>query len=86
MASLAATLAIGYPEALEARAEERETRGLISIAMMSSFSSGLTANCTLQPPAKSPMLRIILIAISRIRWKVRSDNVIAGATVIESPV
>ena len=44
MASLAAIFAIGYPVAFEASADERETRGLISIAIMSSFSSGLTAN------------------------------------------
>ena len=49
MASLAAILAMGYPVALDANAEERDTRGLISMAMISSFSSGLTANCTLQP-------------------------------------
>ena len=46
--------------------EDRETLGFISIAMMSSFSSGLTANRTLHPPAKSPILLIILIAISLI--------------------
>ena len=44
MASLAAILAMGYPVALEANAEERDTRGFISMAIMSSFSSGLTAN------------------------------------------
>ena len=30
--------------AFEAKAEERETRGLISMAIMSSFASGETAN------------------------------------------
>ena len=44
MASFAATLAIGYPVAFEANAEERDTLGLISMAIISSFSSGLTAN------------------------------------------
>ena len=47
-------------------AEDRDTLGLISIAIISSSSSGLTANCTLQPPAKSPILRIILMAMSRL--------------------
>ena len=61
-----AILAIGYPVALLAKAEERETRGLISMAIISSFASGDTANCTLQPPSKSPILRIILIDMSRI--------------------
>ncbi len=86
MANFVAIFAIGYPVAFEASAEDLETRGLISMAIISSASSGLTANCTLQPPAKSPIFRIILIAMSRMRWKVRSDSVIAGATVIESPV
>src|SRR5690606_35865933 len=86
MANLAAILAIGYPVALLANAEERDTRGLISMAIIFSSSSGLTANCTLQPPAKSPILRIIWMAISRIFWYVLSLKVIAGATVIESPV
>ena len=86
MANLAATFAMGYPVALDASAEERDTRGLISIAMMSSFSSGDTANWTLQPPAKSPMLRIILMAMSRMRWNVESLKVMAGATVMLSPV
>ena len=44
MASLAATFAMGYPVAFEANADERETLGLISIAIISSFSSLLTAN------------------------------------------
>ena len=86
MANFAAIFAIGYPVALDAKAEERDTLGLISMAMISSSSSGLTANCTLQPPAKSPIERIIWIAISRIFWYVLSESVMAGATVIESPV
>ena len=44
MASFVAIFAIGYPVAFDAKAEERETLGLISIAIISSFSSGLTAN------------------------------------------
>ena len=52
----------------DANADERETRGLISMAMISSLSSLLTANCTLHPPAKFPILRIILMAIARIFW------------------
>ena len=56
------------------------------MAIISSLTSGETANWTLQPPAKFPIERIILIAMSRILWKVVSESVIAGATVIESPV
>jgi len=41
--SPAAILAMGYPVAFEAKALERLTRGLISMAMISSVS-GLTAN------------------------------------------
>ena len=59
IANLVATFAIGYPVAFDAHADERETLGLISMAIMSSFSSGETANCTLHPPSKSPIERII---------------------------
>ena len=44
MANFEAILAIGYPVALEAKAEDLLTLGLISMAMISSFSSGETAN------------------------------------------
>ena len=43
MASLVAIFAMGKPVALDARAEERETRGFISITIMRPLS-GLTAN------------------------------------------
>ncbi len=59
MANLVAIFAIGYPVAFEAKAEDLLTRGLISMAMISSRSSAETANCTLHPPAKSPMERIM---------------------------
>jgi hypothetical protein len=36
-ANFVAIFAIGYPVALDANAEERDTRGLISIATISSF-------------------------------------------------
>ena len=62
--NLAAILAIGYPVAFEANADERDTRGLISMPMISSFS-GFTENCTLQPPANFPIPFIILMARSR---------------------
>jgi hypothetical protein len=42
--------AIGYPVALDAKAEERDTR--VDFNRYDIFSSGETANCTLQPPAK----------------------------------
>ena len=49
-------------------------------------SSGFTANWMLQPPVSTPTARMMAIARSRIRWYSRSVSVIAGATVIESPV
>ena len=76
---------MGYPVALDAKADERLTRGLISIAIISSVS-GSSANCTLHPPAKFPRSRIIIIAVLRISCIAVSLKVIAGATVIESPV
>jgi hypothetical protein len=40
----------------------------------------------LHPPASTPISRMMAIAASRMRWYSRSLSVIAGATVIESPV
>ena len=85
MASLAAILAIGKPVAFEASAEDRETRGFISMTMMRP-SRGLTANWMLQPPVSTPTSRMIAMPRSRNRWYSRSVRVSAGATVIESPV
>ena len=55
------------------------------MAMISSVS-GLSANCTLHPPAKFPRSRIIRIAVLRMSCIAVSLRVMAGATVIESPV
>src|SRR5215208_7952903 len=85
MATLAAILAIGKPVAFEARAEDRDTLGFISITSIRP-SAGLTANWMLQPPVSTPTARIMAIATARIRWYSRSVSVMAGATVIESPV
>jgi len=70
---------------LDARAEERETRGFISTISISPFF-GLTANCTLHPPASTPISRMMAMAASRIFWYSTSLSVCAGATVTESPV
>src|SRR5882757_4977164 len=85
MASRAAILAIGKPVAFDARAEERDTRGFISMTM-SRPVDGSTANWMLQPPVSTPTARITSIATSRMIWYSRSVSVSAGATVIESPV
>jgi hypothetical protein len=84
-ASKAAILAMGKPVALEARAEERDTRGFISITRRRPVE-GSTANWTLEPPVSTPMTLSTSIASSRISWYSRSDRVWMGATVIESPV
>ena len=84
-ANRAAILAIGKPVAFEASALERETLGFISITTMSPFE-GLMANWILDPPVSTPIRRIQANAASRIFWYSTSDNVCAGATVIESPV
>ena len=82
---MAAIFAIGKPVALEASAEERETRGFISMTMMRPFS-GSMANWMLQPPVSTPTSRITAMPMSRSFWYSRSVSVIAGATVTESPV
>ena len=71
--------------AFDASAEERETRGFISMMTMRP-SAGLTANCTFEPPVSTPILRRHAIEASRMRWYSLSVSVSAGATVTESPV
>ncbi len=71
--------------ALDASADERETRGFISITISRPLS-GLTANCTFEPPVSTPISRRIAIDALRISWYSLSESVCAGATVIESPV
>ena len=48
-ASIAETRAIGKPVAFDARAEERDVLGLISITTILS-DTGSCANCTFVPP------------------------------------
>ena len=84
-ASLAAILAMGKPVALEASAEERDTRGFISM-IISSPSAGFTAIWTLEPPHSTPISRMMSTEASRRRWYSLSVRVCAGAMVMESPV
>jgi hypothetical protein len=84
-ASFAATLAIGKPVAFEASAEERETRGFISITIIRP-SCGQMANWTFEPPVSTPISRNTATEASRMIWYSLSVSVWAGATVIESPV
>ena len=76
---------MGKPVALEASAEERETRGFISMTIMRP-SLGLRANCTLEPPVSTPISRSTAMLASRMRWYSLSVSVCAGATVMLSPV
>jgi len=55
---------MGKPVALEARAEDRDTRGFISMTIISPVS-GWTANWTLEPPVSTPISRMMAMAASR---------------------
>ena len=55
---------MGNPVAFEASADDRETRGFISITIILP-SVGLTANWILHPPVATPTSRIIFIERSR---------------------
>ena len=76
---------MGKPVALDASADERETRGFISM-MMRRPVLGLTAHWTFEPPVAMPILRRTAMESSRIAWYSRSVSVWMGATVMESPV
>jgi len=84
-ASRAAILAIGKPVAFDASADDRDTRGFISITTWRPVC-GSTANCTFDPPVSTPTRRMQAIDASRICWYSTSESVWIGATVIESPV
>ncbi len=71
--------------AFDASADERETRGFISMTMSRPFD-GSTANWMLQPPVSTPTRRMMSMPMFRMFWYSRSVSVSAGATVIESPV
>src|SRR3981081_3935587 len=84
---------MGYPVALEASAELRETRGFTSMTKYGTCASGSlvgersgsSANCTLQPPS-IPMARLIRGGAERGIWYSLSVSVCDGATTMESPV
>src|ERR1700757_5378464 len=85
MANLAAIFAIGKPVAFDASADDRDTRGFISITTMRPVF-GSTANWIFEPPVSTPIARMTAKEASRISWYSLSVRVWAGATVIESPV
>ncbi len=76
---------MGNPVALDARADDRLTRGFISMITMSPLV-GSRANCTFDPPVSTPTRRMQANAASRMAWYSTSLSVWAGATVMESPV
>ena len=82
---MAATRAIGKPVALEASAEDLETRGFISMTTIRP-SAGWMPNWTFEPPVSTPISRSTAIEASRRIWYSLSVRVSAGATVMESPV
>ena len=84
-ASFAATFAIGNPVALEAKADDLETLGFISIITILPFF-GLIANWTLDPPVSTPIFLKQAIEAFLITWYSLSVKVSAGAIVTESPV
>ena len=55
---MAAILAIGKPVAFDASADERETRGFISMTTIRP-SSGLIANWMFEPPVSTPTRRMM---------------------------
>ena len=78
-------MAIGNPVAFEASADERDTRGFISMTT-SRPVFGSRANWQFEPPHSTPISRMIVSEAFRSSWYSRSVSVWAGATVIESPV
>ena len=54
-------------EKLQLTADDRETRGFISM-ICTSPSAGLTAICTLEPPHSTPISRMMATEASRRRW------------------
>ncbi|HEX2757599.1 MAG TPA: hypothetical protein VHP60_03770, partial [Thermoanaerobaculia bacterium] len=61
----AAIFAIGKPVAFEASADERETRGFISMTIRRPVF-GCTANWMFDPPVATPTARMTFFASSRI--------------------
>ena len=78
------TSAIGNPVALDASAEERDVRGLISITMIRSVT-GSWANCTFVPPITCTDSTILYACSCSLFWH-SSEIVSIGAEQNESPV
>ncbi len=76
---------MGNPVALDASADDRDTRGFISMTMIRP-SAGLMANWMFDPPVSTPTRLMMRRPKSRMRWYSRSVSVSAGATVMLSPV
>src|SRR5438552_18559591 len=83
-ASLAAIFAIGKPVALEASAEDRDTRGFISITTRRPWS-GLTANWMLDTTVSTQISRLIAIEASRMSWYTMAVRVCVGQSESDPP-
>ena len=57
---------MGKPVALEANADERLTRGFISMTIKRPVL-GFTANCTLEPPVSTPIFSRMASEATRMR-------------------
>ena len=57
---------MGKPVALEASADERLTRGFISMTIRRPVL-GFTANCTLEPPVSTPIFSRMASEATRMR-------------------
>ena len=86
MATLAAILAIGKPVAFDASALERETRGFISMTIDPAVARVDRELDVAAAGVDADRADDRRCAMSRSVWYSRSVSVIAGATVIESPV
>ena len=64
--AMAAIFAIGKPVAFDASAEDRDTRGFISMISIRPVA-GSTANCTFDPPVSTPIARRQAMEASRMR-------------------
>src|SRR6056297_612483 len=84
MAIRAATFAMGYPVALDARADDRLTLGLTSMTLYSKLY-GFKASCTLHPPFMLSAVTIFIEAFLNI-WYSLSLSVCEGAMTMLSPV
>src|SRR2546426_7461934 len=84
MARRAAIFAIGKPVALLARADDRDTRGFISMTTIRPVF-GSTANWMFDPPVSTPTSRMMRRGALRMSWYSRAGGGWAGGPRSEAP-